>query len=137
MKIEIDDLSRPQIHALLNEHLRNMYELSPPESVHALDLERLRRPVEVESEPLGCGGRSPASRGLPRADLLLGPLDLLHDPGEGERLLRHPLLRRDAAQTPVLVRRQPDRGSLGAVCEAHGWRRLLYVCSVMDRCFVF
>jgi putative acetyltransferase len=44
MKIEIDDLSRPEIHALLNEHLRSMYELSPPESVHALDLESLRKP---------------------------------------------------------------------------------------------
>jgi putative acetyltransferase len=44
MKIEIDDLSRPEIHALLNEHLRNMYELSPPESVHALDLDKLRKP---------------------------------------------------------------------------------------------
>jgi len=44
MKIEIDDLSRPAIHALLNEHLQNMYQLSPPESVHALDLERLRSP---------------------------------------------------------------------------------------------
>lgn len=44
MKIEIDDLSRPAIHDLLNEHLRNMYELSPPESVHALDLDKLRQP---------------------------------------------------------------------------------------------
>ena len=44
MKIETDDLSRPEIHALLNEHLRNMYELSPPESVHALDLDKLRQP---------------------------------------------------------------------------------------------
>jgi putative acetyltransferase len=44
MKIEIDDLSRPAIHALLNEHLQNMRELSPPESVHALDLEKLRKP---------------------------------------------------------------------------------------------
>jgi putative acetyltransferase len=44
VKIEIDDLSRPAIHALLNEHLQSMYELSPPESVHALDLERLRQP---------------------------------------------------------------------------------------------
>ena len=42
MKIEIDDLSRPEIHALLNEHLQSMYALSPPESVHALDLEKLR-----------------------------------------------------------------------------------------------
>ena len=44
MKIEIDDLSRPQIHALLEEHLANMRRISPPESVHALDLDRLRRP---------------------------------------------------------------------------------------------
>ena len=61
MKIEIDDLSRPAIHALLNEHLQSMYELSPPESVHALDLEKLRRP-EITfwsawegSLLLGCG----------------------------------------------------------------------------------
>jgi putative acetyltransferase len=44
MKIQIDDLTGPEIHALLNEHLQNMYELSPPESVHALDLEKLRKP---------------------------------------------------------------------------------------------
>ncbi len=44
MKIEIDDLTRPQIHALLNEHLQNMHELGPPESVHALDLDKLRQP---------------------------------------------------------------------------------------------
>jgi putative acetyltransferase len=44
VNIEIDDLSRPAIHALLNEHLQSMRALSPPESVHALDLERLRRP---------------------------------------------------------------------------------------------
>jgi putative acetyltransferase len=44
VKIEIDDLSRTAVHALLNEHLRSMHELSPPESVHALDLDRLRRP---------------------------------------------------------------------------------------------
>jgi len=42
MNLEIDDLSRPAIHALLNEHLQSMYELSPPESVHALNLEKLR-----------------------------------------------------------------------------------------------
>ena len=44
MKLEVDDLSRPAVHALLNEHLQSMYELSPPESVHALDLEGLRKP---------------------------------------------------------------------------------------------
>ena len=44
MHIEIDDLSRPEIHALLNEHLQSMPALSPPESVHALDLAKLRAP---------------------------------------------------------------------------------------------
>src|SRR6185295_1579356 len=44
MIIRIDDLQHPAIHALLNEHLQNMYELSPPESVHALDLDKLRGP---------------------------------------------------------------------------------------------
>ena len=44
MKIELDNLSRPEIHALLSEHLQSMYELSPPESVHALDLGKLRQP---------------------------------------------------------------------------------------------
>lgn len=44
MRIEIDDLSRPAIHALLNEHLQNMYAIGPPESVHALDLDGLRKP---------------------------------------------------------------------------------------------
>ena len=44
MPIEIDGLSRPALHDLLNEHLQNMRALSPPESVHALDLVRLRQP---------------------------------------------------------------------------------------------
>ena len=44
MRIEVDDLSRAEIHALLNEHLQSMHELSPPESVHALDLEELGGP---------------------------------------------------------------------------------------------
>ena len=61
MTIEVDDLSRPAIHALLNEHLRSMYEFSPPESVHALDLDALRRPDITfwsawdEDTLLGCG----------------------------------------------------------------------------------
>ena len=61
MHIELDDLSRPEVHDLLREHLRSMLELSPPQSVHALDLEKLRRP-EITfwsawegGELLGCG----------------------------------------------------------------------------------
>lgn len=61
MRIEVDDLSRPQVHALLEEHLANMYELSPPEQVFALDLSKLRAPditfwTAWEGEQLmGCG----------------------------------------------------------------------------------
>ena len=44
MRIEVDDLARPQVHELLREHLRNMALHSPPESIHALDLEGLRKP---------------------------------------------------------------------------------------------
>ena len=44
MHIEIDDLSRPAIHALLQEHLDSMYALSPSASVHALDISKLRSP---------------------------------------------------------------------------------------------
>ena len=61
MHIEIDDLTRPQVHALLNEHLANMYELSPPEQVFALDVSKLRAPgitfltVWEDDALLGCG----------------------------------------------------------------------------------
>ena len=61
MRIELDDLSRKEVHALLQEHLDNMYELSPPESVHALDLSKLRSPditfwtVWDGATLLGCG----------------------------------------------------------------------------------
>ncbi|CAI6078533.1 GNAT family N-acetyltransferase [Cohnella sp. JJ-181] len=44
MEIIVDDLSGPEIAALLEEHMRGMLEDSPPESVHALDLEGLRKP---------------------------------------------------------------------------------------------
>ena len=42
MRLELDNLSRPEVQALLQEHLDNMHELSPPEQVFALDLSKLR-----------------------------------------------------------------------------------------------
>jgi putative acetyltransferase len=61
MRIELDDLLRPEVRALLTEHLSNMYQLSPPESVHALNIDGLRSPdvsfwtVWEGSVLLGCG----------------------------------------------------------------------------------
>jgi putative acetyltransferase len=44
LHIEVDDLSRPQVLSLLEEHLRNMYQLSPPDKVFAFDAHKLRAP---------------------------------------------------------------------------------------------
>jgi len=44
LKIRVDDLRGAEIRELLQEHLRSMERVSPPESRHALDLTGLRRP---------------------------------------------------------------------------------------------
>ncbi len=61
MEIRIDDVTGPEIVALLEEHLRCMAAVSPPASCHALDLEGLRQPevtfwtVWSGTELAGCG----------------------------------------------------------------------------------
>jgi putative acetyltransferase len=42
LRIELDDLSRAPVLGLLEEHLRNMYELSPPDKVFAFDASKLK-----------------------------------------------------------------------------------------------
>lgn len=60
MEIKIDLLDGQEIVALLNEHLEDMYATSPPESIHALDLDALKKPDITfwsawdEGELLGC-----------------------------------------------------------------------------------
>jgi putative acetyltransferase len=44
MLIRVDDLTGPEIAALLEEHVGDMRAVSPPESKHALDLNGLRQP---------------------------------------------------------------------------------------------
>lgn len=61
LNIKIDDLTGPEVAALIGEHLQNMAQHSPPESIHALNLDRLRKPEITfwsaweEGELLGCG----------------------------------------------------------------------------------
>src|ERR1700677_2074385 len=61
MDIRIDDLTGPEIIALLREHLRCLELVSPPESRHALNLEGLKQPeltfwsIWDGSELAGCG----------------------------------------------------------------------------------
>ena len=94
MKIRLDDLSGLQIQALLSEHLRNMYAVTPAESVHALDLERLRSPditfwTAWEGATLmGCGA-------LRELDRLHGEIKSMRTPeakrrqGAGRAILNH------------------------------------------------
>ncbi|PWK85309.1 GNAT family N-acetyltransferase [Fulvimonas soli] len=61
MLIRPDDPTHPAVHALLREHLQNMVLHSPPESIHALDVDGLRRPeisfwtAWEDGDLLGCG----------------------------------------------------------------------------------
>nr|WP_026102324.1 GNAT family N-acetyltransferase [Pleurocapsa sp. PCC 7319] len=61
MQIREDDLTGKKIADFLREHLENMNEITPPESVHALDIEALRSPDITfwtawdRDNLLGCG----------------------------------------------------------------------------------
>lgn len=44
VSIEVDDLTHPDVVALLEGHVAQLRSLSPPESTHALDLSGLRAP---------------------------------------------------------------------------------------------
>ncbi|MEI2281727.1 GNAT family N-acetyltransferase [Paenibacillus polysaccharolyticus] len=61
MEIRVDDLNGDQVKALIAEHLMGMAADSPPESIHALNLDGLKKP-EITfwcawdgEELLGCG----------------------------------------------------------------------------------
>lgn len=62
MRIELDDVTRPAVVALIEYHLRSMHAISPPENVFALDLSGLKHPdvsfwtVWDGEDLLGMGG---------------------------------------------------------------------------------
>jgi len=121
MNIEIDDLSRPQIHALLNEHLQSMYALSPPESVHALDLNKLRQPgitfwtAWEEDQLLGCGA-------VKELDARHGEIKSMRTPqalrrkGAGRAILAHII---DVARSRGYERLSLETGTMDAFHPAH------------------
>lgn len=120
MHIEIDDLSRPAIHALLNEHLQSMYELSPPESVHALDLGKLRQP-EISfwsawegSQLLGCGALKALSSTQGEIKSMRTPAALRRH-GAGRAILAHII---EVARTRGYERLNLETGNLAAFVPA-------------------
>jgi putative acetyltransferase len=61
LQIFQDDLTGRKVADLLEEHLENIKEITPPQSIHALDLKALRSPditfwtAWEDEELLGCG----------------------------------------------------------------------------------
>jgi putative acetyltransferase len=94
MRIDVDDPARPDVQALLDEHLRDMYTLSPPESVHALDVGKLKTPdvtfwsIRDGDVLLGCGA-------LKEIDAQHGEIKSMRTPaslrrrGAGRSMLQH------------------------------------------------
>jgi putative acetyltransferase len=94
MRIEIDDVSRPQVIALLEEHLRDMHELSPPDQVFAFDASRLGAPgiafwtAWEDGILLGCAALKELSRTQGEVKSMRTPANLRRQ-GAGRALLNH------------------------------------------------
>ena len=121
MIIELDDLSRPEIHALLNEHLQSMYELSPPESVHALDLQKLRQP-DITFWSAWDGGLLLGCGALKELDKRHGEVKSMRTPntlrrrGAGRAILAHIV---EIARSRTYERLSLETGSMDAFKPAH------------------
>ena len=135
VKIETDDLSRPEIHALLEEHLQSMRAQSPPGSVHALDLEKLRAPGITFWSAwdgnllVGCGA-------LKELDSTHGELKSMRTPsalrrrGAGRAILAHLI---DVAKSRGYERLSLETGAMEAFAPAH----TLYESAGFARCGPF
>ena len=121
IRIETDDLRRPQIHALLEEHLRNMHAITPAESVHALDLDRLRHPSITfwsawqGDQLLGCGALKELDAGHGEIKSMRTPAALRRR-GAGKAILAHIVA---VARSRGYARLSLETGSHGAFEPAH------------------
>ena len=125
MKIRLDDLTHPDVHALLSEHLRHMHSLSPAESVFALNLDGLRQPgIEFytawdEGQLVGCGA-------IKRLDDHHGELKSMRTPealrrrGAGRAILVHLIAR---ARALGLKRLSLETGKVPGFHPAHALYR--------------
>jgi putative acetyltransferase len=120
MRIRVDDLQGPEIAKLLRAHLENSSKWSPPESIHALDLNALRSP-EITfwtawdgATLLGCGA-------LKELDPSHGEIKSMHTAAEhrrrgvAARLLAHVV---DEARSRSYHRLSLETGSMDAYAPA-------------------
>jgi putative acetyltransferase len=121
LEIRLDDLSTAVVRRLVLDHLRAMAALSPPESVHALDLEALLKPeitfwsVWLDSELAGCGA-------LKELDAFHGEIKSMRTTASHRRkgvaaaLLRHIV---EEARRRSYVRLSLETGGTAAFAPAH------------------
>src|SRR6476646_4142698 len=133
--IRLDDLSGPEIAKLLQEHLDDMHLLSPPESVHALDLESLKMPaitfwtVWLGDVLVGCGA-------LKEMDKTQGEIKSMRTSkefrgkGAGKQMLKHIV---DEARRRRYSRLSLETGSMAAFEPA----RKLYESYGFEHCAPF
>jgi len=121
VEIRLDDLTGTEIAELLKEHLENMAQNSPAESMHALNLEELRKPeitfwtVWTGTELMGCGA-------LKELDPEHGEIKSMRTvaahrrKGVASRLLEHIL---NEAKRRSYKRVSLETGSMDAFAPAH------------------
>jgi len=121
MDIRPDDLTGSAVIDLLREHLQGVAQHSPPESIHALDVEALRQPgisfwtAWQDGELLGCGA-------LKRLDAQHAEIKSMRTAsrhlrkGVAAALLRHIL---DEARRRGYRRLSLETGSAAAFAPAH------------------
>ena len=120
MEIRVEDLRGPEIKELLEAHLDLMRTITPPESVHALDLDGLRVPevtfwtLWIDGELLSCGA-------LKQISPSHGEIKSMHTPalargrGLGRRMVEHFL---NAARLRSYTRLSLETGSFDAFIPA-------------------
>ena len=135
MDIKIDDLTGPEVAELVSQHLQSMALHSPPESIHALDLEALRKPEVTfwsaweRDELVGCGA-------LKELDSQHGEIKSMRTSsahlrkGIAKRVLQHII---DEAKRRGYRRLSLETGSMGAFEPA----RRLYISFGFQYCEPF
>jgi len=120
MQIRVDDLSGPEIARLLQAHLDNSRLWSPPSSIHALDLDRLRVP-EITMWTAWDGGELLGCAALKELDTESGEIKSMHTVrehrrrGVGAALLSHII---EVARARRYRRLNLETGSMAAFAPA-------------------
>ena len=120
LELRLDDLRGAEVRALLVEHLASAREHSPPESVHALDVDGLRQPglsfwsAWQDGELLGCCALKELDPGHGEVKSMR-TVGAHQRRGVGARLLQHLL---DEAAARGYRRLSLETGSMAAFAPA-------------------